>query len=407
MNMSMHVETTRRPATAVTSVATTIAVCFCVALLEGFDIQALGISLGKLTTEFGLDGTQRTLLTTFSSVGIVLGAIVGGRLGDFLGRKPVLMGAVAGFGLFTLGMIIAPNFSTLFVCRVLAGLGFGAALPIMMAIAAEISTPERKALTGAVMFSGMPAGGGSSALLVQYLGPDFDWRPLFVIGGLLPFLIVPAIYFLLPETRARSTVTQESPGDIAHALFDEGRFAPTLLLWATFLPTLTILYLILNWLPTLLAAKGFGGSVPAQATMLFNYASIGGALIFGRFVDRIGARWPLVFSYAALMLCLLALGRVTEAPQALMLSALTGFLVLGANYALYGIAAAYYPRRVRGTGSGASVSVGRVGSILGPLLAGIWLSGGTAAAQVIVYMAPFAAVAALAVYTLGRYPHGE
>lgn len=107
------------------------------------------------------------------------------------------------------------------------------------------------------------------------------------------------------------------------------------------------------------------------------------------------------------MLCLVALGRVTEAPKALMLSALTGFLLLGANYALYGIAAAYYPKRVRGTGSGACVSIGRVGSILGPLLAGLWLSGGTAAAQVIVYMAPFAAVAALAVYTLGRYPHGE
>ena len=405
--MRMDAETTSRSTPVVTSGAMTIAVCFCVALLEGFDIQALGISLGKLTTEFGLDGTQRTLLTTFSSIGIVLGAIAGGRLGDFVGRKPVLMGAVAGFGLFTLGMIAAPNFMTLFVFRVLAGLGFGAALPIMMALAAEISTPERKALTGAVMFSGLPGGGGSSALLVQYLGADFDWRQLFLIGGLLPFLLVPAIYFLLPETRAPKSVNHESPDDIAHALFKEGRFAPTLLLWATFLPTLTILYLILNWLPTLMAAKGFGGSVPAQATMLFNYGSIGGALLFGRFVDRIGARWPLVFSYAALMLCLLALGRVTEAPRALMLSALTGFLLLGANYALYGIAADYYPKRVRGTGSGASISVGRVGSILGPLLAGIWLSGGIAAAQVIVYMAPFAAVAALAVYTLGRYPHGE
>ena len=88
----------------------------------------------------------------------------------------------------------------------LAGLGFGAALPIMMALAAEIGAPERKAFTGAVMFSGMPAGGGSSALLVQYLGGDFDWQTLFLIGGLLPLLIVPAIYFLLPETRSRNTV---------------------------------------------------------------------------------------------------------------------------------------------------------------------------------------------------------
>ena len=391
-------------AVAVTSVAMTIAVCFCVALLEGFDIQALGISLGKLTTEFGLNGSQRTLLTTFSSVGIVCRRIGAWLVGVF--ASAVLMRGVVAFCPSTLGMIAAPNFIALFVFRVLAGLGFGAALPIMMAIAAEFSTPERKAFTGAVI---LPACRRAAAARTPGAGPgaDFDWRSLFLIGGLLPFLVVPAIYFLLPETRARSTVNQESPDDIAHALFNEGRLATTLLMWATFLPTLTILYLILNWLPTLMAAKGFGGAVPAQATMLFNYGSVGGALLFGRFVDRIGARWPLVFSYATLMLCLRALSRVTGAPAALTLSALTGFLLLGANYALYGIAAAYYPKRVRGTGSGACVSVGRVGSILGPLLAGIWLSGGTAATQVIVYMAPFAAVAALAVYTLGRYPHGE
>ena len=102
--------------------------------------------------------------------------------------------------------------------------------------------------------------------------------------------------------------------------------------------------------------------------MPFNYGRIRGRVALGRFVDRIGARWPLVFSYVTLMLCLFALGRVTEAPKALLLSAVTGFLLLGANYALYGIAAAYCPKRVRGAGSGVSVSVGRVGSILAPLV---------------------------------------
>jgi AAHS family 3-hydroxyphenylpropionic acid transporter len=396
-----------QPATVVTSVGLTIALCFCVALLEGFDIQALGISLGKLTKQFGLDANQRTMLTTFSSVGIVLGAILGGRVADFLGRKPVLLWAVSGFGVFTLATVAAPSFLVLFVCRVLAGVGFGAALPMMMAIAAEISTPERQAITAAMMFCGMPVGGGSSGLLVQYLGPDFDWRVLFAIGGLIPLLLVPAVYFLLPETRARQVVRQEAPGAIGEALFADGRLAPTLLLWITFLPTLTILYLILNWLPTLIASKGFGGTVSAQATMLFNYGSVFGALLFGHFVDRLGVRWPLVLSYAALIVCLLALGGTTDVTPALVLSGLAGFLLLGANYAMYGAAAAYYPLRVRGTGSGACISIGRIGSVIGPLLAGIWLGGGASAAQVIGYMAPFAAAAGVAVYLLGAYKHSE
>jgi AAHS family 3-hydroxyphenylpropionic acid transporter len=405
--MAIDTGPARAPAVVVTSVAMVVALCFCVTLLEGFDIQALGISLGKLTKQFGLDANQRTLLTTFSSVGIVIGAIIGGRASDFYGRKPVLLAAVAGFGLFTLAMIMAPTFLLLFVFRVLAGIGFGAALPIMMAVAAEISTPERKSMTAALMFAGMPAGGGSSALLTQYLGPDFDWHVLFIIGGALPLVLVPAIAMLMPETKGRLALTQQSPGALRHALFEERRTWPSLLLWLTFLPTVTILYLCLNWLPEMMKSKGFGGNIPAQASMLFNYGSVFGAVFFAWFVDRLGTRWPLVLSYGALIGSLLALGGATEPGPAVWLAGLTGFLLLGANYALYGIAAAYYPLRVRGTGAGACVSVGRIGSILGPFLAGIWLGGGVAAAQVIGYMAPFAAVAGVAVFILGGYPHSK
>lgn len=390
-----------QPATTARSARLSVAICFAIALLEGFDIQALGISLGQLTRQFGLDATQRMLLTTFSSVGIVLGALVGGRVADFLGRKPVLLIAVGGFGLWTLATLAVPGFLWLFVFRVLAGVGFGAALPMMMAIAAEVSAPERKAMTASLIFCGMPAGGGSAGLLVHYLGPDFDWRVVFAIGGLLPLLLVPAIALLLPETRVPRQVHHQAPAALLNALFGEGRLVPTLLLWLILMPTLTILYLVLNWLPTLIGSKGFGGTVPAQATMLFNYGSVLGALSFGRWVDRWGVRWPLVLSFAALIACLLALGGATDVRSVLMLSALSGFLLLGANYAMYGIAAACYPQRVRGTGSGACVSVGRLGSILGPALAGIWLGGGTSAAQVIGYMAPFAAVALIAVYLLG------
>ena len=389
-------------ASGATRVGLTVVLCFCIALLEGFDIQALGISLGKLTTRFALSADQRTLLTTFSSVGIVLGAVIGGRIADFRGRKPVLLFAVGGFGIFTLATVLAPGFVVLLALRMFASVGFGAALPMMMAIAAEIGRPQRKVATSAMMFCGMPAGGGTAGLLVQSLGPDFDWRLIFAVGGLIPLVLLPAVALLLPETRVAGHVQRERPSALVRALFGDGRLVMTLLLWLILVPTLTILYLILNWLPTLLASKGFAGTVPAQATMLFNYGGVFGALLFGGVVDRLGVRWPLGLSYGALVVCLLALGAATGVASALLLSGLAGFLLLGANYAMYGVAAACYPQPVRGTGSGACISVSRLGSILGPLLAGIWLSGGTAAAQVIGYMVPFSAMALVAVLLLGR-----
>ena len=82
------------------------------------------------------------------------------------------------------------------------------------------------------------------------------------------------------------------------------------------------------------------------------------------------------------------------------LSAAVGFFLLGANYALYGVAPVYYPGSARGTGSGASVAVGRVGSILGPLLAGVLIKRGVSATDVVYYMVPVAAVAGAAVLAL-------
>lgn len=393
--------------TAARPIGLMVTICFLVAFLEGFDIQVLGIALGRLTAQFSLTGSQRTLLMTIGSLGIVLGAFVGGRIADFLGRKPLLLSAVAGFGLFTLGSVVATGFVMLVVCRALAGVGFGAALPMLMAIAADIGPPQRRASTAALIFCGMPAGGGSGGLLVQCLGADFDWRLLFAIGGVLPLLLFPAIAKILPETGGRRQTQSRSPLALMQALFGGERLGLTLLLWMVFLPTLTILYLILNWLPTLMAAKGFSGTVPALATMLFNYGSVIGAWVFGRWVDRFGVRGPLGFSYAALILCLLALGATTGVSVTLWLCALTGFLLLGANYAMYGVAAACYPPAVRGTGSGACVSVGRMGAVLGPMLAGIWLGGGASASRVIVYMAPFAALALMAVYGLGSRGAGQ
>jgi len=383
--------------------ALTVALCFSVAVLEGFDIQALGVAAPKLAPEFGLAADRMGWIFAISNVGLVLGASFGGWLADRFGRKPVFIAAVTTFGVFTLATPLITGFDSLFALRLLAGLGFGAALPNMMALAAEISPPERRASTAATMFCGMPLGGGTSALITQLLPPDFDWRILFIIGGLLPLVIVPAMHYLMPETLRRSELSAEPHASVGRVLFGEGRAVPSLLLWLTFLPTLLILYLILNWLPTLAIANGLSRASAPQASLVFNFASVAGALLLGRIVDRFGARGPLTVAYIALIASLVALGGAHDLKGILIWSGSAGFFLMGANYSLYGVAATYYPQEMRGTGSGASVAVGRVGSIVGPLLAGLLLGGGTTAANVVFYMAPVAAVAAVAVFALGFF----
>jgi AAHS family 3-hydroxyphenylpropionic acid transporter len=387
--------------------AVTIALCFFVAVLEGFDIQAIGVAAPRLAPEFGLTPSQLGWVFAISNIGLVIGASMGGWLADRVGRKPVFIGSVLTFGVFTLLTSFAASFPALFFVRLFAGLGFGAALPNMMAVAAEISTPAKRASTASTMFCGMPLGGGTSALLTQLLPPDFDWRVLFIVGGVLPLLLAPALYLLMPETLGPSERRSAARPNVIRALFGEGRASATLLLWLAFFPTLLILYLILNWLPSLVVANGLDRAAAPQASLAFNFASVVGALIVGRAVDRVGARWPLVICYLVLIATLIALGGAREVAMILILSGAAGFFLMGANYALYGVAASYYPQQVRGVGSGASVAVGRIGSILGPVLAGMALGAGATATNVLQYMAPAAALAAIAVFALSFRPKPE
>lgn len=395
--------------TAAHRVPVTVGLCFLVAVLEGFDIQAMGVAAPRLVPQFGLDATQMGWVFSISNVGLVIGASIGGWLADRTGRKPIFIAAVAIFGAFTLATALADGFTSLLCVRWLAGLGFGAALPNMMAIATEISPRDRAASTAAMMFCGMPVGGGLAALTTQVLPADFDWRTLFLLGGVLPILLIPALHRFMPETLQRRAGSVASAGaaassgaaaDVAHALFGERRAVPTLLLWLAFLPTLLILYLFLNWLPMLVMANGLGMNVAPRTSLAFNFGSVAGALLFGWLVDRFQFRWPLTLAYLALIATLLLLAESRAPWITILASGATGFFLLGANYALYGVAPVFYPRAVRGTGSGASIAIGRIGAILGPLLAGLLLGGGTSATGVVHYLVPVAAVSAIAVFAL-------
>lgn len=365
----------------------TLLLCFLIALLEGFDIQAIGVAAPYLLPQLGLSPQQAGVVFGAGMAGLVCGAVGGGWLADRTGRKGLLMACVSIFGLFTLATLVATGPVSLGVYRFLAGAGMGAAMPSLVAVALEIAPPARRTRTTTLMFSGMPVGGALAALFAASLMERYGWHSIFLVGGLLPLVLLPAMQILMVNDHPHHAAHANRPGAV-DTLFGEQRALTTLLAWFTFGMTLLVLYLLLNWLPSLVAAKGLGGSGGAQAALAFNLGSIAGSLAMGLLVDRVGPRLPIILAYPALALAMFGLAGADSLVPVLALAGAAGFFLLGAQYSLYGVIPRYYPARVRGLATGASIAVGRLGSIAGPLVAGHLLGQGWGPAGVAMAMVP-------------------
>lgn len=378
-----------------------VAICFCIAALEGYDIQAFGVAAPRMAPDLGLGPSQLGWAGSAAMFGLVIGALGGGWAADRFGRRPVLTVSVALFGLFSLLTAMADGYEMLVLARLATGLGFGGAMPNMMAIATEISPPNRRALTTTSMFCGLPAGGAVVALLAQFGGDALDWRGIFLIGGALPLLLAPVVFFFLPETRPAHDATVDRR--VAQGLFGDRRGLATSLIWLVFALDLLVTYLLLNWLPTLVVAKGFTPADGAQASFWMNITSVVGALILGGLADRGGYRVLLVSVFLALAAALWALSGAASLTGLMVASAVCGFAVVGGLYVLYALAPVYYPPGVRAAGSGAAIAVGRLGSIAGPLIAGELRAAGQGPGEVLASLIPVALVTAAAVFGLTTF----
>ncbi len=375
-----------------------VLVCTLIAVLEGYDIQAIGVAAPTLAPALRLGQNQIGLAGSMAMVGLVFGALLGGWAADRIGRKPVLIASVAWFGVFSLVTAAAPGLDMLLVSRLLTGIGFGGAMPLLITIAAEVSAPSRRVSTITSVFVGMPVGGSIAALIARFLPPEFDWRLIFVIGGVAPLLIAPLAAVLLPETAARREGRVNAR--LLSVLFGEGRALATVLLWVPFVATQLVLSIMLAWLPLLVVGKGLSRDTGFVSSLSFNLVGIVGCLVVGRAVDRLGPRLPLLAALVGLAFAVALLAMAQGSTLVVAFAGLVGFGVVGAQFSLYAIAPRFYPAAVRATGAGAAVGVGRMGSIVGPLLAGALRAGHASVTQTLACTLPAIALGAACVLVL-------
>jgi AAHS family 4-hydroxybenzoate transporter-like MFS transporter len=383
----------------------TILLCGLVLVLDGFDTQSIGFLAPSMAESLHL--SIHTFGPVFSAalVGLMISSMVAGPLADRVGRKWPIVFSTLTFAIFAIATGRATTFDQLVAFRFLTGLGLGGAIPNVVALTTEYAPKRLQQILVTTLFCSMPFGALLGGLVSSVMLPHWGWRSVFYAGGVLPLVVTFVLIRVLPESirflsmkgndrvaidkilsyiapeiartdldLSQSGQDQQLKGIPVIHLFTEGRAVGTVLLWVPFFMNLLVLYFIISWLPALLHQTHMPVSAGIVGVSVFSLGGIVGSLLQGRLMNA----WS---SFAVLLseffLCLLLIGSlafIASFPLMMVVTFLLGCFVQGAQAGLNALSATFYPTSIRSTGVGWALGVGRIGSIVGPILGGIMVS---------------------------------
>jgi MFS family permease len=350
-----------------------VALCVLINVIDGFDILALSFAAPVIVREWGLTPEQTGIVFSANLLGIGVGAFVFALAADLLGRRPVIL-----FGtlLMSLGMLATSTVDSipaLAACRIVTGLGIGAMVSTAGTLAIEYSTARWRKLSVALVVIGYPIGGALGGPVAGWLLAHQGWRPIFLFGGLLTVALWPVLWWRLPESRSLPSAADRkgAAGQLA-ALWQPAHRRATLLLCAMYPLYMFTFYFFVNWHTKLATERGLSVAEAVQMSSLWSLTGIAGGVLFG----LVATRLPLTRLVASLAVILSAgiasFGLLPAQPLVLDAAALVlGFFMWGASATIFSVIALSYPVGVRASGIGLVVTVGRVGSALGPWAAGL------------------------------------
>jgi AAHS family 4-hydroxybenzoate transporter-like MFS transporter len=321
-------------------------------------------------------------------------------VGDRFGRKAALVGANLWFGVFTLIAAFSTNLGQLFWLRLLAGLGIGGIIPNVVAINVESAPRKLRATLALIAVGCVPIGGAIPGFVAAVLVPQYGWPILFLIGGVVPIAIALAAMVGLPESikymavheshrgamekaiatfrpdlkvppDARFVIEDEKqfPGFNPVYLFKEGLAVITPLLWLLFALNLMGYFFLLSWTPTLLTAAQLPPTTAALAGAVLQVGGTVGSLVLCAWLDR--HRFfviAILLVIAVPVVASIGFAGMASMPALLVTTFFAGFCVLGIQSGINVAGALIYPTSLRANGSGWQLGIGRIGSIVGPLV---------------------------------------
>jgi MFS transporter, AAHS family, 4-hydroxybenzoate transporter len=370
-------------------------------VLDGFDVQAMGYVAPALLQAWNVDKASLGPVFGAGLLGLLIGSLAFSVVADKVGRRPILIASTFFFSICMLITPLASDVQQLLVIRFITGLGLGAIMPNSMALCGEFS-PQRSRVSIMMLIScGFTVGAMLGGVVAAALIPSFGWQSVFYVGGAVPLLIAIAMLKLLPESiqfqvlkgedrqKTAAVLRRVLPGKVIPAdvelvvnesaktgvpvvaLFGDGRALGTITFWAISFLNLIALYFLSNWLPTITKLAGLSLEKAVLVGATLQLGGTLGTIAMGWLIDRVGFKRILVPCFLVAAGAIALIGHSTS--SIVMLFAVvfvTGFAVVGGQPAINAMAANYYPTALRTTGVGWCLGIGRIGSVVGPVIGG-------------------------------------
>jgi AAHS family 4-hydroxybenzoate transporter-like MFS transporter len=381
-----------------------LAICCIAMFIDGLDVFMVGKIAPAIAHGLGREMKDMQLVVTSQQIGLAIGAFAATPLADRFGRKRMLIVSSLVFGILTLATAFATSLEQVAILRGLSGIFLSGGLPMAVSLVAEATPRHRRGTFIAISFAAYSFGSAAGGAIAAWLIDDYGWQSGFWVGGLLPLLSVPLMFFFLPEslqfTVSRNARNPGIPvmlkridrnvsldgteeftaGDGSRTaakarltdIFRDGRFRTTTLIWLACVCSMGTTALLAAWLPTFFLSMA---GIPIQRFAV--YAMIGftgglvGTLCMGWLMDRFRASRIIPLFYLGLAASFVGLAFVPFGTP-IFIGIMIGMSLfqVGGQTGLNTLMTQIYPTSMRSTGIGWAGGAGRIGGVILPLFGG-------------------------------------
>jgi AAHS family 4-hydroxybenzoate transporter-like MFS transporter len=382
-----------------------VMICFALNMIDGMDVVLMSYAAPVLAVEWSIEPAVLGAVFSAALVGMTAGCLVIAPYADVIGRRKMILLAVTTIGTGMLFSAWSVSLTQLVIARVVTGLGVGAILASMATMTSEFASKQRRNLCVSFLQAGYPIGAVITGFASAWLIPEFGWRMMFEVCGLITLCMLPVVYFLMPESpefllkkqpanalhKINKTLASlnaqtlcslpASQGEVSKtsvkALFREGRTRPTLLLWAGVFFGFFTLYFVISWIPKIAVDAGLPLEKGIFAGAAYNMGSFVGSIFLGWISARFGLQRMIFLFFVLAAITLIIFGNVSMSVSLILLTAFVlGITLNGGFNGFWPTSARLYPTHIRATGVGWAVGAGRAGAVMGPLVGGYLLQSG-------------------------------